>query len=103
MTYTNEQLQELRFWCMEQFKDIPNAHNAPIDPAAAMQVLEKCVENKSAIITKDADGQFSIEWWVDEINGIKPIQGSRWHQIKTAETIPLAICLFAMELFKEGK
>ena len=71
------------------------------DPAAAMQVLEKCADDTSITITRDADGQFSVEWWADEVKGVEPIPGSKWHQIKTAPTLPLAICLFARELFKE--
>lgn len=66
---------------------------------AAMAVLEKCAEKTSVSITKDADEKFSVEWWIAEPKGIAPIEGSRWHQIVTAQTLPLAICLFAKKLF----
>jgi hypothetical protein len=59
------------------------------DPGAAMQVLEKCTETlpRSLEICKDG-GQF----WIsrtddDDTNGVM------------AETLPLAICLFAKKLF----
>ena len=60
------------------------------DPAAAMSVLEKCVE-------KENDGVVCgrlREKWCATRNG----WGGGFHE---AQTLPLAICLFARELFKE--
>ena len=63
------------------------------DPAAAMQVLEKCCEKLDA---------------PDKYNpGVSPIVksvGRFWVGNQNGQTLPLAICLFAKQLFtKEGK
>jgi len=63
------------------------------DPAAAMMVLEKCCE-------RTEDGRVIVR-----MGGNKWIAtGSNTSIYCVAETLPLAICLFAKELFaKEGK
>lgn len=60
------------------------------DPAAAMMVLEKCISGagRSAFLTKTSDG-----WIVGFATG-KSLSAF-------AETLPLAICLFAKQLFSK--
>ena len=63
------------------------------DPAAAMLVLEKCCDKLEG---------FEITVWRGEKWHCGLRKGNTVHQ--KADTLPLAICLFAKELFaKEGK
>jgi len=60
------------------------------DPAAAMQVLEKCIEKEpNGIVCGNLKGQ-----WCATTHG----WGGAFCE---AETLPLAICLFAKQLFSK--
>ena len=64
------------------------------DPAAAMQVLEKCVERVPVTVFKGIRDGWQAQSY-DETRADWCIE------IRKAATLPLAICLFARELFKE--
>jgi Phage ABA sandwich domain len=59
------------------------------DPAAAMQVLEKCITGNTSI----AINHGTTGWWVTDCDKKK--------NYAIAETLPLAICLFAKKLFSK--
>ena len=63
------------------------------DPAAAMSVLEKCAEKSDGAVevVKAIKGKWGL------CDGSTTKRGFQW-----ADTLPIAICLFARELFKEG-
>lgn len=123
---TNEQLRELDAWIAEKVigrksvakismldddstfhyrKDIGEVfvHHAgnnvryfhpTSDPAAAMMVLEKCIEKTQVELTTVASGEYRI----------RDLAATRGEYFTTFEkSLPLAICLFARELFKEEK
>ena len=83
---TTQEIMDLRCWCLKQFPDIPNSQNAPTEPAAAMDVLQKCAEKHPVYFYKAGNGE-----WVAE--------NSRY--VSRGDTLPLAIAKFARELFKE--
>jgi len=63
------------------------------DPALAMMVLEKCLRKRGQEIS------------IETTHLGEPVTGGEFHvatayDFATAETLPLAICLFAKELFK---
>jgi len=62
------------------------------DPAAAMQVLERCVDVATATIRKQSDGSFCV-WWTDS--------ETMEENYIIGKTLPLAICLFAKKLFEK--
>ena len=69
------------------------------DPAAAMQVLEKCAE----MLRKDCNSveilRNTTGWAVCSL--YRDGFGHEEHDTVEAETLPLAICLFARKLFGE--
>ena len=80
-----------------QYKGCALPHRAPdytTDPAAAMQVLEKCAA-KIAVSARQQDGGKWCVWAVDD-ESYKPKELDGY-----AETLPLAICLFAKKLFSK--
>jgi Phage ABA sandwich domain len=104
--YTHK-MSEAGRYTLEQAKEREYPHDDPVtykpwecsnyttDPAAAMQVLKKCVEMRGEVkIFKAGDGE-----WVCR----KPI-GSGYNStlhIATATTLELAICRFARKLFEK--
>lgn len=62
------------------------------DPAAAMMVLEKCLENVEVQIHHEDEGGYSV---MCENSFKGPIEA----HTDSPKTIPLAICLFAKQLF----
>jgi hypothetical protein len=56
------------------------------DPAAAMQVLEKCCNKTTLAINHGTTG-----WWVSDCD--------KKSRFAVAETLPLAICLLARKVF----
>jgi hypothetical protein len=74
------------------------------DPAAAMQVLEKCAEN--GVLNGEFKLPVSIfrrgdlQWVVSENTEDEEESIDRTYIVVEAPTLPLAICLFAKELFK---
>ena len=113
---SDKELRELNAWIAERMMEVKCAHewqriskrkckclkcgyiqwngsanscaDYTIDPAAAMQVLEKCAEKCTVQITKEC-GPYPI------INSL--VSGSGLGE--EAPTLPLAICLFAKQLF----
>lgn len=63
------------------------------DPAAAMGVLKKCLENNNYFTVGNDEGTFKLE--------SRHIDGRRI--LIEAESLELAICLFAKKLFGGGK
>jgi len=68
-----------------------NKFRPTTDPAAAMAVLEKCAEVESpvSVATCFEAGTWSV------------FVGGHWDEKRSAETLPLAICLFAKALFSK--
>lgn len=66
------------------------------DPAAAMEVLEKCTDRLDCEDIKI--GFCTGIWRLQSVYRENP--GANGRIIVRAETLPLAICLFAKELFK---
>ncbi len=62
-----------------------------LSPEAAMDVLEKCGADRHIIIERTKESQ----WTIAELDETF----ERLHST-TADTLPLAICLFALEVFK---
>lgn len=64
------------------------------DPAAALQVLERCAESRTIAVNKDKDGNYAV--------GVvkQAIIGCEVHDVVEAPTLPLAICRFARALFQ---
>lgn len=60
------------------------------NPAAAMMVLEKCAQKYTNLEIEFIDGTWTVGRW----------RGSNTTEA-TAETLPLAICLFARELYSK--
>ena len=90
---TDKEIMDLRCWCLKQFPDIQNSQNAPTDPAAALAVLQKCCERIPVSLFKGIRDKWQAQSYNDRAD---------WCiEIRNAETLPLAICLFARELFKE--
>lgn len=73
-------------------EDIENAPRYTTDPAAAMEVLKKCSEKYSIKIGFDVNGK----WFVSHYD-------AKFEGVIRAETLELAICLFAKKLFGGGK
>lgn len=72
--------------------DEPSDFSPTTDPAAAMEVLEKCAEKD--VFTSIAISRNGDFWEV--------FLGGHYHQKKgIAETLPLAICKFAQALFSK--
>lgn len=73
------------------WQSIPNCST---DPAAAMQVLEKCTKNcskdcKTISVRENGEGYMVFA------------RDSYYREVAEAETLPLAICLFAKQLFSK--
>ncbi len=71
--------------------------NYSTDPAASMQVLEKCIVEQRKLHAGDACFFFSkdgSEFWLRTVVNNKHLDGQ-------AETLPLAIARFAKKLFSE--
>ena len=115
MTPTEKELRELDAWIYkhvmkflnsdfrdENSNELWNHHKAfspTTDPAAAMLVLERCVEKNDlydAIVVSFNNNQWIVSSFCNEANEIKEQEG-------VAETLPLAICLFAKKLFGGGE
>jgi len=64
------------------------------DPAAAMQVLEKCVEFGGVLVTRPFYHNEKKELWTIR-------DGEMGDMTEVGETLPLAICKFAKELFSK--
>lgn len=75
------------------------------DPAAAMQVLEKCAEgglNKGDFkLPVSIFRRGDLQWVVCE--NTEGEEFTRDYVVVEATTIPLAICLFAKQLFSKSK
>lgn len=75
----------------------PSNFEPTTDPAAAMEVLKKCAEFGSL--------QFSVVVWKYDGNWKIDIQAvavkDEWKKCIEAETLELAICLFAQKLFEK--
>jgi hypothetical protein len=70
-----------------------NTFNPSTDPAAAMMVLEKCIEGGRCVaMDKDKAGNFNVTSIDRECNGVFMVH---------AFTLPLAISLFAKKLFSK--
>lgn len=89
-----EELHELDFWIANNVfpeKKLFKFSAYTTDPAAAMMVLDKCLERYDigdTVISKEVN-----QFWIRTV-------GSHGSRIQgEAETIPLAICLFAQNLF----
>ena len=63
------------------------------NPAAAMQVLEKCARGRTITIEHGATAQNKMQWMVACLNDGKE------DNCKCADTLPLAICLAAKQIF----
>lgn len=89
-------------WIINRFKDggrsVENLPQYTLDKAAAMQVLERCVKecwrkNHSDVVIL-GDKSFTVAWRLDDYDYTT-------EHDSTAETLPLAICLFAKKLFSQ--
>jgi hypothetical protein len=61
-------------------------------PAAAFEVLKKCADGKTILVSGDKDGN----WTVGQLGGDAVFK----HET-TAETLELAVCLFSKRLFSK--
>ena len=90
---TAKQLRELDNWLFENIKGLASNLSPTQDPAAAMIVLEKCAEKLPVCVFKSA---ISGKWIAD-------YESPEGHDVgihgDEADTMPLAICLFAKKLF----
>ena len=98
---SEKQPRELDAWIAEHVTHEPTGFVWPqeytTDPAAAMRVLEEC-----GVECYKNNKHVSVRWYVGGWSVAARDSYEREHA--DAKTLPLAICLFAKELFaKEGK
>jgi|ERR1035437_1173552 hypothetical protein len=81
---------------IDYFVAAPHDWSPTTDPAAAMMVLENCVEKLSSFDVCIWKGATSPFWFCGERENTRDIT-----RFSKAETLPLAICLFAKKLFSK--
>jgi hypothetical protein len=75
-----------------------NRFNPTIDPTAAIEVLKKCCDRKTVAVVQAKDGGWQICLLM--LVGMTGAMGWPTQAIETeADTLELAICLFAKQLF----
>jgi len=77
---------------IEAIKQYCAAPNYTTDPAAAMMVLERCYEKSPQLSFCTCKSPYGYKFWLPNNYSIA----------LNAETIPLAICQFAKNLFEKG-
>lgn len=99
---TEQEMRELDAWIQTHVFNKPFEKPRPAystDPAAAMAVLRKCAQRainvRISTPVEGDPGTWSASWAVGTGSAVDGLAAK-------AETLPLAICRFAKELFKKS-